>query len=376
MRRQVVMFLVAPLLAGSIARLPAVQQSVAGQKDAPAAAFTSGLIDSGFVFESAPFASAHASTIVETRDGLVAAWFGGTREGAADVGIWVSRHLSEGWTPPVEVANGTQPDGTRHPCWNPVLFETPEKTLTLFYKVGPSPQTWWGMVRSSRDNGRTWSEPRRLPDGILGPIKNKPVRLQDGTLISPSSTESTGRPSAWRLRFERSVDAGATWTAVRPPEADAGGAIDAIQPSILIHPGARLQAVGRSRSGRVFETWSSDGGRTWTPVSLTALPNPSSGTDAVTLRDGRHLIVYNHTPKGRSPLNVAVSRDGKTWDAALVLEREAGEYSYPAVIQAADGRVHITYTWRRQRVKHVVVDPARLKPVPMADGNWPQEGIR
>ena len=80
----------------------------------------------------------------------------------------------------------------------------------------------------------------------------------------------------------------------------------------------------------------------------------------MTLKDGRQLIVYNHTPKGRSPLNVAVSRDGKAWEAALVLESEPGEYSYPAVIQAADGRIHITYTWKRQRVKHVVVDPAKL----------------
>jgi predicted neuraminidase len=362
-----------PILLAVAARVPADQQPAAQDKSAPAAAFTSGLIQSEFVFETAPFASAHASTIVETRDGLVTAWFGGTNEGRPDVGIWVSRHERGGWTPPVEVATGVQPDGTRHPCWNPVLFAMPDKTLSLFYKVGPSPQTWWGMVRTSRDNGRTWSEARRLPDGILGPVKNKPVRLSDGTLISPSSTESNEARSAWRLHFERSTDAGATWTAVRPPAAADGAPIDAIQPSILIHPGGRLQAVGRSRSGRIFETWSTDGGRTWTPVSLTALPNPSAGTDAVTLRDGRHLLVYNHTPKGRSPLNVAVSRDGKAWDAALVLEAEPGEYSYPAVIQSSDGRVHITYTWKRQRVKHVVVDPARLKPVPMPDAKWPPQ---
>ena len=78
----------------------------------------------------------------------------------------------------------------RHPCWNPVLFDVPGAGLMLFYKVGPSPQTWWGMVRTSRDSGRTWSEARRLPDGILGPIKNKPVRLADGTLVAGSSTET------------------------------------------------------------------------------------------------------------------------------------------------------------------------------------------
>jgi predicted neuraminidase len=345
----------------------------AGLAQAPTARSSPAVLSSGFIYESASFPSAHASTIAETKAGLVAAWFGGTREGAPDVGIWVSRHTDGRWTAPVEVATGVQPDGRRHPCWNPVLFETAPGTLTLFYKVGPSPQTWWGMTRVSKDNGRTWSEAVRLPDGILGPIKNKPVRLKDGTILSPTSTETPEKPSKWRIHFERSADSGRTWTAVRVPEPADGSSIDAIQPSILIHASGRLQAVGRTRSQRVFETWSDDGGKTWTPTTLTMLPNPSAGTDAVTLADGRHLLVYNHTPKGRSPLNVAVSRDGKAWEAALVLESEPGEYSYPAVIQARDGRIHITYTWKRQRVKHAVVDPAKLQTVAIADGNWPAD---
>lgn len=347
------------VLAAFLVSLPAIEQSA--------------MTESGFVFETAPFASAHASTIVDTRDGLVTAWFGGTREGAADVGIWLSRRVKNDWTPPIEVATGAQPDGGRYPCWNPVLFELPGTGLMLFYKVGPSPAGWWGMVRTSRDGGRTWSDARRLPDGVLGPIKNKPVLLPDGTLLAPSSTESTERPSTWRVHFERSTDGGVSWTAALPSMSADGSRIDAIQPSILVHPGGKLQAVGRTRSERLFETWSADGGRTWTPISLTALPNPNAGIDAVTLRDGRHLLVYNHTAQGRSPLNVAISGDGKTWDAALVLENEPGEYSYPAVIQGSDGLVHITYTWKRQRIKHVAIDPARLKPVPMPDGRWPRD---
>jgi predicted neuraminidase len=315
---------------------------------------------SEFIFESAPFASAHASTIAETRDGLAAAWFGGTREGANDVGIWMSRRVGGTWTAPVEVATGVQPDGTRLPTWNPVLFELRAGTLALFYKVGPNPREWWGMVRTSSDAGRTWSEARRLPDGILGPIKNKPVRLADGTIIAPSSTETPQSPSTWRVHFERSRDEGATWSVARPPASADGAPIDAIQPSILTHAGGRLQAVGRTRSGRVFETWSTDAGQTWTPVTLIELPNPSAGTDAVTLRDGRHLLVYNHTPKGRTPLQVALTRDGKAWETVHLLESEPGEYSYPAIIQTSDGRVHITYTWRRQRIKHVVLDPGKL----------------
>jgi len=254
-----------------------------------------------------------------------------------------------------------------------VLFQMPDASLALFYKVGPSPQEWWGMVRSSRDGGRTWSDAKRLPSGILGPIKNKPVTLSDGAIVASSSTESVERPSKWRVHFERSADGGRTWTATSPLGSAGGREIDAIQPSVLFHPGGQLEAVGRTRAGRVFETWSTDGGRTWTPMTLSVLPNPSSGIDAVTLRDGRHLIVYNHTERGRSPLNVALSVDGKAWDAALVLESEAGEYSYPAVIQTSDGLVHVTYTWKRQRIKHVVIDPAALTPVPMPDGRWPKE---
>jgi predicted neuraminidase len=196
---------------------------------------------------------------------------------------------------------------------------------------------------------------------MLGPIKNKPVRLANGTVIAPSSTETVATPSIWRVHFERTADNGATWNSSRPAD-DGGAPIDAIQPSILTHGDGRLQAIGRTRAGRVFETWSNDGGLSWTRVTLTDLPNPSAGTDAVTLRDGRHLLVYNRTPKGRTPLNVAISSDGRRWQDVHVLESDPGEYSYPAVIQAADGLVHITYTWRRLRIKHVVIDPAALQP--------------
>ena len=316
-----------------------------------------------FIYESGPYPSVHASTIVETSSGeLVAAWFGGTRERHPDVGIWVSRKERSGWTPSVEVANGVQADGTRHPTWNPVLFQPRGGPLMLFYKVGPSPQTWWGMVRTSTDGGRTWSEARRLPDGILGPIKNKPVQLADGTIVSPTSTETDEERSRWRVHFERSSDGGRTWTATGP--LNDGLTMAAIQPSILFRDGIggnALQALGRSRQGKVFTTSSDDGGKTWGPLSLVDdLPNPSAGTDALTLADGRQLIVYNPVPRGRTPLVVATSTDGKAWTRVLTLEDQPGEYSYPAVIQTSDGRVHVTYTWKRQRVKHVVVDPAKL----------------
>jgi predicted neuraminidase len=318
---------------------------------------------SEFIFQSAPFASCHASTIVELHDGtLAAAWFGGTREGSPDVGIWLSRREGKAWTAPAEVANGVQPDGTRFPCWNPVLFQPKTGPLMLFYKVGPNVEKWWGLLRTSADGGKTWSAARRLPDGILGPIKNKPLQLAGGDLLCPSSVE---KDKVWRVHFERTSDLGKTWTTATPAAAPDGKEPNAIQPSILVQGRDRLQAVGRTRDFQVFQTWSNDGGRTWTPLSLTGLPNPNSGTDAVTLRDGRHLLVYNHTMARRASLGVALSRDGKAWHNVLSLENDGAgksEYSYPACIQTRDGKVHITYTWNRTRIKHVVVDPAALPP--------------
>ncbi|MEW6207817.1 MAG: sialidase family protein [Acidobacteriota bacterium] len=320
---------------------------------------------SEFIYESAPFPSCHASTIVETKSGLLAAWFGGKMERSPDVGIWISRRDKKGWSQVVEVANGVQESGERFPCWNPVLFRPARGPVLLFYKVGPSPSEWWGMMMTSTDDGKTWSKPRRLPDGILGPIKNKPVQLGDGSLLCPSSTEHAG----WRVHLERTSDLTA-WQKTEP--LNDAKEFGAIQPTILVYPSGRMQILCRSRQGKITECWSEDGGKTWTPMQATALPNSSTGIDAVMLRDGRALLAYNHTPRGRSPLNVAVSQDGKTWKAALVLEDQPGEYSYPAVIQSRDGLIHITYTWKRERIKHVVIDPRKLALRDMPQGEWPK----
>jgi predicted neuraminidase len=308
-----------------------------------------------FIYETAPFPQCHASTVVETSQGIAAAWFGGTREKHEDVGIWFSRRTESGWSTPVEVVNGVQNAELRYPCWNPVLFDSPSGKLLLFYKVGPSPDTWWGMLTTSSDEGVTWSEPTRLPNGILGPVKNRPELLADGRLLCGSSSEHDG----WRVHMEWTTDDGKTWE--RTPALNDGQDFGAIQPSILRHPEGKLQIVCRSRGlGRVLESWSEDGGRTWSELAPTPLANPNSGSDAVTLRDGRHLIVFNHTPRGRTPLNVAISPDGRKWHASLVLETEPGEYSYPAVIQGKDGRIHITYTWRREKIRYVVLDPNKI----------------
>ncbi|MCS7032657.1 MAG: exo-alpha-sialidase [Phycisphaerae bacterium] len=351
---------------------------------------TDGVIRSELIFDHAPFPSCHAATLVETADGILCAWFGGTREGQPDVSIWTARLRGNRWTQPQMVASG---NGL--PCWNPVLFQPKDGLLQLFYKIGPSPSKWWGMLQTSQDGGRTWSAPDRLPAPLLGPAKNKPVQLSDGTIISPGSVEGD---IGWRVYFETSVDGGRTFSA--GPFVDQPPDLKALQPTILIHSDTRLQAICRTTGGRLFQTWSEDAGKTWSKLESTDLPNCNSGIDAATIivRPGGsasaagsvrsehvpdsvgsrlHLLVYNHSnlEKVRYPLCVAISRDGRLWQAAIELETEPpGQYSYPAVIQSRDGLVHVVYTWKRRSIKHVVIDPAGLRPKPLAVFRCPPPG--
>lgn len=308
-----------------------------------------------FPLDNRPTPGCHASTIEQTGDGqIVAAWFAGTDEGEDDVGIWVS-HLENGrWSSPVEVANGVMSVQKRYPCWNPVLFQPKEGPLVLFFKVGPTPSQWWGEWTVSEDGAKTWTPPRRLPPHVMGPIKNKPIQLDDGRILCPSSSEHQG----WQVHVEVTRDL-KEWEVIGP--LNDGKDIGVIQPTILTYPNGRLQMLCRTRrAGFIAQTWSTDSGKTWSPLEATTLPNPNAGIDAVTLRDGRQLLVFNNTPKGRTPLNVAISRDGRQWDVVVTLEDQPGEYSYPAVIQTADGLVHTTYTYLRQSIKHVVLDPSKF----------------
>jgi len=333
-----------------------------------------GILVDEFIYTEAPFPSAHASTLAETPEGIMAAWFGGTREGHKDVCIWTSRLVNKKWTAPVKVAEGIINDTTRYACYNPVLYQVPGGDLLLFYKIGPNVAGWTGWMMRSEDNGHTWSEREPLPAGFLGPIKNKPLMI-DGKLVCPSSTEKDG----WKVHFEITTDIGKTWT--KTGDINDGKIVSAIQPSILTYKDGRLQVLCRSKNRTINESWSMDRGKTWSVMTASSLPNNNSGTDAVTLKDGRQLLVYNHVkpadslPNGkgaRTPLNVAVSKDGKNWSAVLILEDSPiSQYSYPSVIQAKDGLVHIVYTWRRERIKYVVIDPAKLKLKPIVNEEWP-----
>jgi predicted neuraminidase len=192
-----------------------------------------------FIFDKAPFASCHASTIVETEPGrFLAAWFGGQAEGANDVKIWMARFDGKTWTKP-EIA-AEEPG---FPCWNPVLFRSRSQLVFLCYKAGPSPSTWSGYLRRSTDGGQTWAKVEQLPAGLLGPIKNKPIQTSDGALLAPTSVESH---KAWACWVERSTDDGKTWQRHGPiavPDRPHG----IIQPTLFETAPKTVLALCRSR---------------------------------------------------------------------------------------------------------------------------------
>ena len=361
------------------------------------------VVEQQFVYQKADFPQCHSSSICEAENGdLVTTFYGGSKEGGADVRIQVSRKLkgSDSWTPPVAVCDETRPGYTME---NPVLFRVPEpgEPLMLFYKVGPGYRPmegvvelcrqafWEGCVMYSYDNGASWTEPDSLQKGFLGPIKNPPV-WHEGRIIAPSSTQHKYNHMGWRIHFEYSDDKGKTWQKSAPSEVelsipshlrahgrvgenkdvpkkqfwyDPRRPIDAIQPTILIHKDGSLQALSRTQNGTASLTWSHDNGSTWGPETLTDIPNNRSGLCACTLPDGRFALVYTDfepMPGGggapRTPLKLAVSTDGLHWDNILTLEDSVVKgYSYPCIIYGSDGCLHITYTWRRFCIKYVKV---------------------
>jgi predicted neuraminidase len=332
-----------------------------------------------FAIGSTSFAASHASTVVELPNGnIMSAWFGGSAEGQPDVAVWSAVRTAQGWSRPAVLV--------REPgiaCYNPVLFHTRDGRLWLYYKFGPSPATWSAGRMFSSDQGRTWSPPEHLPAGLLGPIRAKPLVLADGTIVSGSSVESYRTWAAW---IERSTDNGAHWTKIGPivppvdldrqgygdnstaDAKDVPGSTDwrfiqgIIQPSVVSLGGGHLRLYARStaRTARVTIADSHDNGMSWSAARPIDVPNPNSGIDAVALRDGRVVLIYNHSTTARTPLNLAVSQDGLHFTPFRTLEDAPGEYSYPALVQAANGDLLMTYTYNRQSIKFVRLSLAEI----------------
>lgn len=311
-----------------------------------------------------PAAFCHGAALLPVPGGMLAAWFGGTEEGQPDSAIYLARLDWAGgaWSPPELVSPA---DGK--PCGNPVLFEGANGVVWLaYFRV----QGRWCVdgrpyARVSLDGGRTWSEEFVLVDrpGIL--TKNKPLRLGDELLL-PVYGERSWTAGVARLDVSRHTT---RWT-LGDLHVGASVGVPMIQGTLVEPAPGQLLMLMRSKQGRIWAAQSLDRGWTWSTPFPTSLPNPNAGIDAVRLPDGRLLLAYNHTDRGRDPmvwdlrypLCLAESGDGgDTWTPVLVLEEGPGEYSYPAVVLDEAGRVHVAYSALRRAIRHVVLDPGKCE---------------
>ncbi len=332
------------------------------------------------IFESEKyFQQCHASTIEILSCGTaVAAWFGGDSEKAPNCGIWVARRLDNQWTEPKRITND---DGI--PRWNPVLFDN-DGTLTLYYKVGKEISTWQTMVCKSVDKGETWSDAVELIPwdiGGRGPVRNKCIKLQNGTILAPSSIEK----GDWDCFVDISEDDGKSWNNSELVPFNHENAIDdgIIQPTLWQDDKGVVHMYTRSSESCIMKSESHDNGKTWAEALPTPLPNNNSGIDLVKLADGRLVLVYNPIAgnwAARSNIAFSLSEDnGKTWSTPQTLDcvlsevhKESAEFSYPAIV-ARGNKVFITYTWKRRTIAYWEIE---FKPLEknsddnITDGVW------
>lgn len=301
------------------------------------------------IFENAPFAECHASTLVLYGDSKIAAWFGGEKEARNDVRIWFSRQGNGKWSEPEGI-----PAIADLPHWNPVLFETKKGEITLFYKVGMSVSQWKTYFTVTRDGGITWSSPKELIEGDesggRGPVKNKPLRHSSGVLLAPASTEI----GAWRCFIDR-FD-GEKWEKCKiPVEDESNTNLHLIQPTLWEDENGGVHALMRSQNGSIFRSDSTDCGKSWSVAYPTAIVNNNSGIDCVKTTDGAIALLCNPVKKGRTPLSLLVSLDGgESFQKTLDLETEQGEFSYPATV-TRDNKIFVTYTYKRKRIEYAEI---------------------
>lgn len=319
----------------------------------------------GMIFEQPQlFPNCHASTIAHLGGGrLMAAWFGGSREKHADVGIWFAVGQVGQWDPPrLLVKIGP----VAH--WNPVLFAAPDGRVHLFFKVGATIHGWRSFTMSSPDGGQTWTYPVEFcaQDRIArGPVKNKPIVLSDGAWLAPASHEwSLGDRKFWDAFTDRSDDGGRTWLASPfvPIDHDTFPGVGVIQPTLWESSPGNVHMLLRTKNGKVARSDSTNGGRSWSPATLLEMDHNNSGLDLTRLADGTLVLVHNPVVgKVRTPLSISVSTDnGLSWRRALDLETQPGEYSYPGIIAMDHQTVAICYTWQRTAVAYWVGTGAEL----------------
>jgi predicted neuraminidase len=307
---------------------------------------------SELVFEKIPGAPAHhCSTITETPKGdLLCLWYGGSYESADDQVLFLARRAKgeRNWQPPqVLIRNLRKPPG------NGVIFVDGHGTVWIVWSRMESQRpiargSGWSncrlMYRTSEDDGRSWSVDREfLGNELLAVVRNPPVQRANGNrVLAVEGYLNRQEGSAFLIGEE----GGTRWHRGGFTE---GGS----QPATIERRDGTLFALLRG-APRLMQVVSRDGGETWSEPVPSKVRNPDAGISMTRLADGNLVLVFNDSDSKRTPLSVARSLDeGRTWETPLHLESNPGEYAYPCVIQSSDGRIHVSYTFRRYAIKHV-----------------------
>lgn len=307
-----------------------------------------------FIFEKNSKApSCHASTILPLENGsVIAAWFGGAREGDKTVEIWLSVRDNEGtWSKPTSVS-----ENNNIPHWNPVLYQQDNGDIILYYKYGEKIPEWITKYIISKDNGKSWSKPEVLVPGDTsggrGPVKNKCLKLSNGRLLAPASTE---KHKKWIPFIDISDDDGINWkfnSYMQRPKYK-GAYVGLIQPTLWEDKNGNIHCLMRSDKGAIYKSDSTDNGESWCKPYRTRLPNNNSGIDCATDKNGYIWLIYNPVDVNwgvRHPLSLAYSKDnGKHFTEILVPEPGNGEFSYPAIV-CKENTLHISYTYKRKQI--------------------------
>jgi predicted neuraminidase len=306
--------------------------------------------------------SVHASSITcLPNGGMMATWFGGTREGAKDVSIFGAHWDAEksNWEKPVEIvdAQSSARELRRYirKVGNPVLYCSSSGRLWLYY-VTVSVGGWSGSsinTKYSDDCGKTWSRSSRLFTSpfmnISTLVRSVPLEMSDGSMMLPVYHEFIEKyGEVLHLSPEGELIA----------KYRMGNSVGALQPTLSAVNEATVLAFHRRADGeipRVLFNRSLDAGQTWSDIQPIDLPNPNASV-AVVKRNGKgFLMALNASESERLELSLAVSDDGVDWRNVKTLPATEGslESSYPTLIKACDGTYHLTYTWGRKKICHV-----------------------
>jgi hypothetical protein len=287
---------------------------------------------------------------------ILVGYYSGSGEARPDAAWVLARKGSgeEAFGPLTVVA-----DTEGEPEGNGILYQNPAGTLFCIYgtmhgvldgKAGPGVRWRTCDLRQkhSDDRGVSWSGVVRIDEKWGNVPRCKPLTLRSGEVIFGVEYDD-GNSRVWR-----SGDNGASW--------EMGGRIEGEKnqhPALIERSDGSILALLRpcGGQGRLLQSVSEDGGRTWEPATTTELTSPFAALDAVRLNDGRFIVVYNSNPEARNPLTVAVSEDeGRTWPIKRDLVTGEGRFHYPAVIQDREGNIQITFTNNRIRIDHVVME--------------------